>query len=309
MPKGLEPNPHCQQEKNILIGCNKNLTNKSEPNEIFTLECTSPIDVVPYPVKEMKEEKITDLAGITTGFNFLTIALFGPRKNLEKQIEWFLEEFKDDPDVGLVLKAGFAANSVIDRDATESHLKSIMSNHKGSKCKLYLLHGSMTEVEINSLYNHPKMKAYLTFTHGEGYGLPIFEAAYNGLPIIATDWSGHLDFLTAPYQQNGREKNKKLFARVDYTLKEIPKSVVWKDILQEGSRWANPIEISAKKQMRKVYRNHGVYVKWAKILKENILKTYKKDKIESLMAERILETLEGNREKDTGAHTPKTLVF
>ena len=63
------------------------------------------------------------------------------------------------------------------------------------RCKVYLLHGDMTDEEMHSLYRHPKISAFLTLAHGEGFGLPIFEANYSGVPIIATGWSGQLDFL------------------------------------------------------------------------------------------------------------------
>ena len=59
-----------------------------------------------------------------------------------------------------------------------------------------------------NLYAHPKIKAYVSLTHGEGYGLPLFEAAYHGIPIIAPDWSGHLDFLYMPVKCTICQKKK-----------------------------------------------------------------------------------------------------
>jgi len=46
------------------------------------------------------------------------------------------------------------------------------------------------------LYNHPKVKASLSFTHGEGFGRPLLEFSLTGKPVIASNWSGQLDFLT-----------------------------------------------------------------------------------------------------------------
>ena len=41
--------------------------------------------------------------------------------------------------------------------------------------------------EMNEMYNHPKVKAHLTFTHGEGFGRPLLEASFSGKPIISTN--------------------------------------------------------------------------------------------------------------------------
>ena len=83
----------------------------------------------------------------------------------------------------------------------------------------------MSDEEMHSLYVHPKIKALVSLTHGEGYGLPIFEAAYSALPVVTVGWSGQCDFLYAPYK--GKDKKKKgsrvpHFSEVDYTLGPVP---------------------------------------------------------------------------------------
>jgi len=249
------------------------------------VECNSPVEVVPYPVKSSCTKDI----GFTTSteFNFLSVALLGPRKNIESMIKWFVEEFKEE-NVGLVLKTGQSKGGPIDKERTSTHLKNVLSPYGDRKCKVYLLHGDLEEDEVHSLYLRDDIHAYISTTHGEGYGLPIFEAAYSGLPIIATDWSAHTEFLTAPYKEAGKTKDKKLFAKVNYKLGPIPKNVVWKDILVEGSNWAFPEEKSFKDQMRKVYKDYGMYKKWAQALKSNILETHKKEKILNKMAEALI---------------------
>jgi ligand-binding sensor protein len=57
------------------------------------------------------------------------------------------------------------------------------------------MHGDFEDEEMNELYNHPKVKAHVTFTHGEGFGRPLLEASLTGKPVIYSAWSGHLDFL------------------------------------------------------------------------------------------------------------------
>lgn len=272
--KLIVPSEH---SKSGFTGVSYEVLNKQN-NQKTIVGCNCPIDVVPYPVKVFDKEEKVDL-NLKTDFNFLTVALLGPRKNIENSIEWFMEEFKNEENVGLVIKTALARSSLIDRIDTKNHLKKVISKHKESKCKLYLLHGNMSEAEIDSLYRNDKIKAYVTATHGEGYGLPIFEAAYNGMPVIATDWSAHLDFLTSEMKENGKVKNKKMFAKVNYSLAAIPKEVEWKDILVEDSQWAIPDKNSFQAQLRKVHTNYGMYKKWAKTLKENILETHSKKNV------------------------------
>jgi len=245
-----------------------------ETNNRTILKCDTPIEIVHYPVKEYK--KIDLDLNLETEFNFLSMAQWGPRKNLDNTIKWFVEEFIDQ-NVGLVLKIFGKNNSIIDRREGESKLKKLLDNYPQRKCKIYFLHGDMTEQELDSLYKHPKIKALVSLTHGEGFGLPIFEAAYNGMPVIAPDWSGHVDFLYMPK----KEKNNKLrpmFAKVDYDLKPILKEAIWEGVLQADSMWCYPQQGSYKMKLRDVYKNYGRYKKSATQLKEYILENFSSEK-------------------------------
>lgn len=169
-----------------------------------------------------------------TDFNFLMVSQLTDttperdRKNIIKTIESFCETFEGDKNVGLVIKTNLGRSTTKDRNITKKVLKSIIDKtRKGSFPRVYMIHGLLSPSEMSVLYNHNKIKGLISMTRGEGYGLPLLEASVIGLPVIATNWSGHLDFL-------------KTFTRVDYNLKKIPESKVDKRIFQSGMMWAEP---------------------------------------------------------------------
>ena len=246
-----------------------------ETGEKFKLRCEAPMEVVHYPVRH---ETPTDIdLTLDYEFNYLTISQWGPRKNLENTIKWWVEEFHDD-EVGLVVKTNLVKTSVIDRLSTKARIKHLLEAYGNRKCKVYLLHGNMTAQELTALYQHPKIKCFVSLTHGEGFGLPMFESAYNGLPIIAPSWSGHVDFLSAPRKVRKKKKSvtktKQCFTKVEYDLKPIQKEVVWDGVLTADSLWCYPKAESYKNKLRKVYTNYSYSLSMASDLKKHIIKTF-----------------------------------
>ena len=142
---------------------------------------------------------------------------------------------------------------------------------------------------MTGLYTHPKIKAIISATHGEGFGLPLFEAAYNGLPVVAPGWSGHMDFLYAPVRdkKTKKTKNKPLFAKVDYTLRQIQKEAVWDNILVADAMWCFPNERDFKDKIRKVHKQHGMYSRWAEKLSAHVRSEHALSKV----LDKMLSTL------------------
>ena len=211
-------------------------------------------------------------------FNFLCNAQWSPRKNIENTIKWWLEEFWDQ-EVGLVVKGNSATNSYMDRQFTEKRLQSLLKGFEDRKCSVYLLHGDMTENELSALYQHDKVKAFINLAHGEGFGLPVFEAACYGLPVIAPDWGGVVDFLYAPKKdKKGKEKKKHHFTKVDYDIKQIQPEAIWEPILIKDSMWCFPKQGSYKMGLRKVFKNYDVVKKEAEKLQSWVLEEFSSDK-------------------------------
>jgi len=231
--------------KDVFLNTVYQAVNRTTGQEV-QLKLERPIEAVNYPVKIFDSLPEIEI-DVDTSFNFLTVAQFGPRKNLPNTIKWFVEEFRND-DAGLIVKSNIAKNSLMDREHLQGQLTQILRSLGERRCKVYLLHGDMTDEEMHALYKHPKVNAFLALPHGEGFGLPIFEAAYSGLPVVATGWSGQLDFLV---DEDGRSR----FYNVAFDLQPVQKEVVWKGVLIEESMWAYPRETSAKEQMRLCYDN------------------------------------------------------
>ena len=231
-----------------------------QTQEELKLTLQTPIDFANYPVKLFDNLEELEL-NIETDINFLVIAQQTPRKNLPNTIRWIVEEFGDE-EVGLVIKTNKAKNCLMDREMVMAELSGFVRSLPHTKCKVYLLHGDMTDEEMHSLYRHPKISAFVALPHGEGFGLPIFEAAYSGVPVVATGWSGQLDFL---YDEEGNEN----FYNVAFDINAVQEEVVWDGVIIKESMWAYAREVSAKEKLRECYddiqKNKGLVKKSAKI--------------------------------------------
>ena len=275
-----------QHSKTVYENTSYEARDQNTGQVIPDYKCQTPIEIVHYPVKDIETFDI-DL-DLDTEFNFLTVCQWGPRKNLENTIRWFVEEFIDQ-NVGLIVKTSYAKNTVIDRAHVKKAMMRILEEYPDRKCKIHLMHGNLSEEEMHSVYVHPKVKALINIGHGEGFGLPVFEAAYSGLPVIAPEWSGYCDFMTMPHKdKKGKEKMKPAFATVKYTLQKIQKEAVWDEVLHSDSMWAFVEQGSYKMRLREIYKDYNRFKSQAKKLQQYIQENWKQEDQYKKFVESIL---------------------
>tara|TARA_R110002051_G_scaffold226328_2_gene289040 strand:+ start:2122 stop:3444 length:1323 start_codon:yes stop_codon:yes gene_type:complete len=157
---------------------------------------------------ELHKTVVDELKDIKEDFCFLFVGhwlkgnLGQDRKDIGMMIKTFCEAFKNRVSrnkPALILKTSGATFSIIDRDQLALKIQSIIASYGNKAPNIYLLHGDLTDNEMNSLYNHPKIKTMISFTKGEGFGRPLLEFSLSGKPVIASNWSGQVDFLHPEY--------------------------------------------------------------------------------------------------------------
>ena len=204
--------------------------------------------------KPLDESSLDLVDDIKEDFAFLHVGLWGKggygedRKDIAKLVKIFYESFankKEKP--ALILKTNGAGFSILDREECLRKMNEIKSKFPKdwNLPNVYLLHGSLSSKEINKLYNHPKVKAFVSLTHGEGFGRPMLEASMVGLPVITSGWSGQVDFLS--------EVDSMLLGG---ELVNVPQSQHWKDIIIPESQWFNVNEQQAYKALNYCFQNY-----------------------------------------------------
>ena len=180
--------------------------------------------------------------------HWLPGGLYHDRKDNGGLIQTFLSAFarSKGKKPALVMKTSSAGFSVRDREEMRKKIEEASSKVNGS-APIYLLHGDLSEEDMWKLYNHPKVKASVSFTHGEGFGRPLLEFSMTGKPVVVSKWSGHLDFLD--------EKGAVL---LDGELRNVDESAANQFLLKD-TQWFYVNYSNAAVKMLDIYNNYDKY--------------------------------------------------
>ena len=228
------------------------------------------------PVKTIKNIKLDN---IKEDFCFLFVGHwmngdFGhDRKNVSLLVKSFYESFKNKKKKpALILKSSVGVASYMSREEILKRIKSIRKTVNSKNLpNIYLLNGEFDDVEMNELYNHPKVKTMVSLTKGEGFGRPLLEFSLTGKPIIASNWSGHTDFL-----------NEEFVSLLPGKLENVHESAANNWLIKEAS-WFAPDHSAIGTTFRDNYKNYKNYTKLSQKQKYYARKNFSWEKMKELV--------------------------
>ena len=256
--------------KNTMNGIVFDITDEQTKQKKGELKNEKPIEVlfegtdtnIFKKTNEFSKLLVDEMKNVEETFNFLYTGhwlqgdLGKDRKDTGMLVKVFLETFKNmKKKPGLIMKTSGATFSVLDRELMLDKIKAVKDTIEGDLPNIYLLHGDFEDTEMNDLYNHPKVKAHINLTHGEGFGRPLLEASISQKPVIASNWSGHIDFL-----------HKDLAILLPGSLQNVERGSVPDDFMVDGSQWFTVNYQQTSATMKDVYKKYKKYTLNAKKL-------------------------------------------
>ena len=227
------------------------------------LKLTTPVEVLLEGAdltKYFPTKSNLDLSSIKESFCYLFVGhwLNGDygqdRKNVGYMIKSFLETFKNKKDAqALILKTSKVTTSIMDRESVLDKIEQIRQTVTGKLPNIYLFHGDVNDSEMNELYNHTKVKAMVSLTKGEGFGRPLLEFSLTNKPVIASAWSGQVDFL-----------DKEFSTLLGGDLTNVHPSAASKDMILTEAKWFTPSDVEVNKAYRLVHKDYKKFLSLSK---------------------------------------------
>lgn len=171
----------------------------------FRRQLKTPVFQIPHPVHRPRPAcfsriEINRQLGLSEdSFVFLSTGTWQERKNLPGVIEAFFRAFPDEPNAILFLKTFFNftdINTVRSQIFKAIQRAGVANPHK-TAARVRVCSVFWPEECVTALAQ--RADCYVSLHCGEGWCYPLFDAACNGTPVIATGYSGPMDYLDARY--------------------------------------------------------------------------------------------------------------
>lgn len=241
-----------------------------------------PFNKIGIPFIQATLEGNTDITefidNITQKFLFLSVGEWLPgsvgndRKDIGALIATFLRGFGNNKDVGLLLKVNQGRSSILSQYSMREKINEIV---KGLGIEIdipnvYFISGNLTQSQMQEIYMHNKVKAYITFTHGESLGLPIMEfIGSTGKPALIPYHSGIMEYIKPEYSQILIHKQTQIHP-------ELLQSFMREFVIPE-SRWYTIDYQYALYKMGELINNYSHVLGKFKNQQANIRYNYSKD--------------------------------
>jgi len=219
-------------------------------------------------------------------FPFISVFSWSYRKGYDALLRAYLEEFGERDDVSLVLVTRTQVHGAVNQaKKVKQEIRDLVQKYNPRHTPHICLYtGTIAEHKMPALYR--ACKAFVMFSRGEGFGLPYAEAALCGLPVIATDYSGHTMFLNLRNAEmvdiDGVVKMPEGSTHVDY----------W-DGHEFADLTSEKFIRSARRAMRSVFQRYSQSRLKNMVLKKDVIKRYKIETVSKIAKERLEEIWRG----------------
>ena len=255
--------------KDVLVNTQYNKVDSQTQQTVGVVKITTPIEVLfegvdlnvfkPEYNKSPEIEKIINNIPENYVFLYNGTWLQGEighdRKNTGMMVKVFLETFKNTPNApALLMKTQGSTHSYEDEKNIQAKILQIRKSIEANTLpNIYVIHGNITDAEMNDLYNHPKVKSMISFTKGEGFGRPLLEFSITNKPVLTSNWSGHIDFLKQDFSP-----------LIGGKLEQIHPSAVVDKLLIKESSWFTIDYYQASLTMKEMVSKYEKYTERSK---------------------------------------------
>ena len=281
--------------KEVLL--NTRFDKMDNGTKVDEVKCTTKIDVlfegldleiynktkdIPVTIAKSMEDVKNDFCFLIVG-HWMNGDYRHDRKDIGGTIHTIMDSFKNKSKKNMpaiVLKSSSATFSIMDRESILEKVRQIQASFNQENLPdVYLLHGDLTQDEMNGLYNHPKNKVMVSFTHGEGFGRPLLEFSVTGKPVICSGFSGHLDFM------------KEYGIILPGSLEPVHNTVLVKDIIIPESKWFYVDCEKASAIIKDVHKNYKRYLEHSRKSTQYVKDNFSIEKMDSDFEKLLDETI------------------